>query len=211
MCSSLNCLLQKSVKWKWTQECKKAVQQIKETLTSSEALAHYNPALPLFLAADASSVGIGAMLFHRFEDGTEKAIAHASKTLTPTERNYSQIEQEALASIYGVRKFHQYLWGRDFALQTDHKPLTTIFGKKKGIPPTTAGRLQRWASLLLGYSFSLNTKAPKYLEMLMDFHTCQLNQISFDRQNHGNIKIIELVLYMKRNLTTYLSKLVISL
>ena len=63
MCSPLNCLLQKSVKWKWTQECKKAVQQIKETLTSSEALVHYNPVLPLFLAADASSVGIGAVLF----------------------------------------------------------------------------------------------------------------------------------------------------
>jgi len=59
---------------------------------SSEALVPYNPSLPLFLAADVSSVGIGAVLFHRFQDGTEKATAHASKTLTPTEKNYSQIE-----------------------------------------------------------------------------------------------------------------------
>ena len=65
-------------------------------------LAHYNPAFPLFLVVDASSVGISAVLFHHFGDGTEKAIAHASKTLTPTERNYSQIEREALVLIYGV-------------------------------------------------------------------------------------------------------------
>ena len=77
----------------------------------------------------------------------------ASKTLTPSERNYSQTEQEALALIYGVRKFRQYLWGRNFTLQTDHKPLTTIFGKKKGIPQPTAGSLQKWVFLPIGYSF----------------------------------------------------------
>jgi len=91
------------------------------------------------LAADASSVGIGAVIFHHYPDGTEKAIAHASKTLTSKEKNYSQIKQDGLALIYSVKKFHQYLWGREFTLQIEDKPLTTIFGNKKGIPPTTAG------------------------------------------------------------------------
>ena len=194
MCSPLNQLLQKSVKWEWTAECKNAMKRIKDTLTSSKALVHYNPSLPLFLAADASSVGIGAVLFHRFQDGTEKAIAHASKTLTPTEKNYSQIEREALALIYGVRKFHQYLWGRDFTLQTDHKPLTTIFGKKKGIPPTTAGRLQRWALLLMGYSFSIeykNTAVFGNADGLSRLPTGP--DLCFDKQNHGDINVIELV------------------
>jgi len=72
-----------------------------------------------------------------------------------TEKNYSQIEREGLALMYGVKKFHQYLWGREFTLQTDHKPLTTIFGNKKGIQTTTADRLQRWALLLMGYSFNI--------------------------------------------------------
>jgi len=96
MCSPLNCLLQKSVKWKWTQECKKAVKTIKETLTSSEALVHYNPTVPVFLAADVSSVGIGAMLFHCFDDGTEKVIAHASKTLTSMEEIILKLSEKPL-------------------------------------------------------------------------------------------------------------------
>ena len=142
LCAPLNALLQKIAKWRWSVECKEAVLKIKDKLGSVEALVHFNPSLPIVLATDASSVGIGAVIFHRYPDGTEKAISHASKTLTPSEKNYSQIEHEALALIYGVTKFHQYLWGREFTLQTDHKPLTTIFEKKKGIPPTIAGHLQ---------------------------------------------------------------------
>jgi len=85
MCFPLNHLLQKSVKWKWTAECKNSVKRIKNTLTSSEALVHWNPSLPLFLAADASSMGIGAVLFHRFQDGTEKAFTYAPKPSHPKE------------------------------------------------------------------------------------------------------------------------------
>ena len=133
LCAPMNQLLQKTAEWNWTEECKKAFHQIKEKLTSAEALVHFNPSLPIILAADAASVGIRAVIFHCYPDGTEKAIAHASKTLTPTEKNYTQIEQEGLALIYGVnlKKFHQYLWGREFTLQTDHKPLTTILERRR--------------------------------------------------------------------------------
>ena len=86
-------------------------------LSQAEALAHYDPSLPLFFAADASSMGVGAIIFHRYPDNTERAIAHASKTLTPAEKNYSQIEREALSIVYGIKKFHQYLWGRQFTIQ----------------------------------------------------------------------------------------------
>ena len=161
LCAPLNRLLRKAVEWKWIKECDQVFLQIKEKLGSAETLVHFNPSLPTVLTADASSIGIGAVISHRYPDGSEKAIAHASKTLTPTEKNYSQIEWEALALIYGIKKFHQYLWGRKFTLQTDHKPLTTIFGKKKGIPPTTAGHLQRWALILMGYSFDIEYKSTK--------------------------------------------------
>ena len=147
-------LLQKNVDWNWSKSCDIAFSSIKKLLTSSIALAHYDPVVPLILAADASNVGVGAVIYHRYPDGTERAIAHASKTLTRTEQRYAQIEKEALALVYGVQKFDQFLQGRTFTLLTDHKPLLTIFGSKKGIPTTSANRLQRWALRLMGYSYT---------------------------------------------------------
>ncbi|XP_073964383.1 uncharacterized protein [Choristoneura fumiferana] len=96
----------------------------------NKVLAHYSPELPLVLTTDASSVGVGAVISHTWPDGTERPIAYASRVLNKAEKSYSQIEREALAIIYGVKKFHQYLYGRKFVLRTDHKPLVTIFGDK---------------------------------------------------------------------------------
>ena len=60
--------------------------------------------------------------------------------------------------IFGVKRFHQYLYGRSFTLLTDHKPLTTILGSKKGISPLAAARLQCWAIILLVYQYNIKFK-----------------------------------------------------
>lgn len=147
-------LLSKNVTWEWSKECSDAFVQVKNLLTKSPCLIHYNSELPLKLACDASSYGLGCVLSH-VVNGQERPIAYASRVLSKAECNYSQIEKEALSIIYGVKKFYQYLYGRHFTLLTDHQPLLTIFGKKKGIPPMAANRLQRWAYFLTAFDFNI--------------------------------------------------------
>ena len=115
-------------------------------------MTHYNPNKQIYVDSDVSNSGFGAVILHK-EDGKLKPIQHASRTLLPVEINYSQIEKEGLAIIFAIKKFHKYVHDREFILQTDHRPLLAIFGSKKGIPTHTANRLQRWATILLNYSF----------------------------------------------------------
>ncbi len=144
----LNRLLSKDSKWKWTSECNTAFQAAKKSLTSSSVLVHYNPDLPLRVAADASPHGLGAVLSHVMPDNSERPIAYASRSLSSTEKKYAQVEKEALALIFAVKKFHQYLYGRNFTLLTDHKPLLVILGPKKGIPSLAAAHLQYTSQLI---------------------------------------------------------------
>ena len=99
----LNKLLRKDVEFIWSTHCDESLKKIKEALSSAEVLAHFDPKLPLGLACDTSKVGIGAVLYHRYDNGTERPIAYASKALTKAEQNYSQIEREALSLVYGVK------------------------------------------------------------------------------------------------------------
>ncbi|XP_053967934.1 uncharacterized protein K02A2.6-like [Anastrepha ludens] len=151
----LDKLLHKNEKFNWNADCQKAFQQFKRILNSDSMLTHYNPNLPLKVAADASNRGIGAFICHVFPDGSEKVIQHASKVLTDAEQKYSQIEKEALALVFALKKFHRFIFGRKFTLCTDHKPLIAIFGKNKGIPTYAANRLQRWALILMMYDFNI--------------------------------------------------------
>ena len=157
----LNSLLKTSTPWNWSEECERAVNEAKDRLTSASVLAHYDPQLPLCLAGDASAYGIGAVISHVFPNGSERPVAYASRTLSASEKNYSQLEKEALSLIFGIRKFHQYLYGRKFTLVTDHQPFTTIFSDKKGIPPLAAARLQRWALLLSAHHYTIQFRPTK--------------------------------------------------
>uniref|UniRef100_A0A8R1EML3 RNA-directed DNA polymerase n=4 Tax=Caenorhabditis japonica TaxID=281687 RepID=A0A8R1EML3_CAEJA len=148
-------LTKKDVDFVWTKSCESSFGRIKDVLKSDLLLTHFDPKLPIIVAADASNYGIGAVITHRMADGSEKAIFHASKSLTTAQRGYSQIEKEGLGLIFAVEKFHRYLHGRKFTLRTDHKPLLAIFGSKKGIPVYSSNRLQRWALILLNYDFDI--------------------------------------------------------
>lgn len=97
---------QSGVRWKWSAACSETLSIVKQKLVSSQVLVQYNPDLPLRLATDASPYGVGAVISHVFPNGEEKPITFASRTLTQAEKNYPQIETEALSIVFGVRKFH---------------------------------------------------------------------------------------------------------
>ncbi|XP_053662042.1 uncharacterized protein K02A2.6-like [Anopheles marshallii] len=151
----LDVLLKNETSFIWTRECERAFKHFKEILSSDLLLTHYDPNAEIVVSADASAVGLGATISHKFADGSLKVVQHASRALTKAENNYSQIDREGLAIIFAVKKFHKMLYGRHFRLQTDHRPLLRIFGSKKGIPVYTANRLQRFALSLQLYDFSI--------------------------------------------------------
>lgn len=155
MLKPLHQLLCHDKAWKWTEQCEQAFTQTKTALLESNVLTHFDPKLPLQLACDASPYGVGAVVSHIMPSGEERPIAFASRTLSKAESNYAQIEREALGIVFGVRKFHQYLFWRRFILLTDHPPLTTIFGPHTGIPPLAASRMQRWALLLSAHTYDI--------------------------------------------------------
>lgn len=147
----LDSLLKKDATWKWTRQHQHAFQQLTTILQSEHLLTHYDPKLTIIVAADASDYRIGAVMQHKMSNGSIKAVTHVSRTLTPAEQKYSQIEKEGLALIFAVTKFHTYVYGRHFTLLTDHQPLIPIFGSKKH----SAKRLHCWSVILLVYDFKI--------------------------------------------------------
>ena len=104
---------------------------------------------PFILQTDASSDGIGAILLQE-EEQVKHPVAFASKKLLPRERNYSTIEREALAIVWGIQKFQNYLLGTHFFLETDHHPLQYLDKAKY-----QNSRIMRWTLLLQPYRFTV--------------------------------------------------------
>ncbi|XP_014364079.2 uncharacterized protein LOC106715315 [Papilio machaon] len=131
-------------------------------ITINPLLKDYHYPLPriedLFAAlggVDSSAYGLGAVLTQRDAEGRERPLCCASRTLNAAELNYSQLDKEALAIVFGVTKHHNYLYGRYFTIRSDHRPLSYIFGKNKGLPVTAASRIQRYAVKLAAYNFGI--------------------------------------------------------
>ena len=113
----------------------------------------------MVLECEACPYGIGAVISHRFPDNFERPIAYVSRFLNAAEKNYSQIEKEGLAIVFGLSKFYMYLYGQRFTLYTDHKPLLKIFAPNSATSTLAAARLQRWSLLLSSYQYEIRYRS----------------------------------------------------
>ncbi|XP_031330712.1 uncharacterized protein K02A2.6-like [Photinus pyralis] len=147
-------LLRKDVVFCWNDECQTAFDKSKELLGHCFTLTHYNPDNEIIITTDASAYGLGAVLSQKVNNEV-KPVMCASCTLSAAEKNYSQVEKEALGIVFAIKKFHKFIFGHKFTLITDHEPLKTIFGNKKSIPTLSHSRLQRWAIILSGYEYNI--------------------------------------------------------
>jgi transposase InsO family protein len=138
--------------WQWGTAQDKAFEAVKAELTRPTTLALYDQDAPTKITADASAYGIGAVLLQQ-QNKVWKPVAYASKSMTETERRYSQIEKEALALVWACEKFEDYVLGKEIQLETDHKPLVPLLGKMHldSLPP----RILRFKLRLMRFSYSI--------------------------------------------------------
>ena len=147
-------LLNKRNQWVWGEPQQKAFARVKEILTSSPVLALFDPNLETIISADASSFGLGAVLLQRQPTGDLKPVAYVSRSMTPTEQRYAQIEKEALAFTWACERLSDYLIGLKFHINTDHKPLVPLFSSKhlEQLPI----RVQRFRLRMMQFRFSIS-------------------------------------------------------
>ena len=136
--------------WKWGTKEEEAFEQIKKLLTNAPVMAYFAKDAKTRLVTDASPVGLGAVLEQQQEDGSYRPVYYASRKLSNVEKRYSQFEREALAVRWACQKFYLYLYGIEFELRTDHKPLVTVLGVKS-TPPSA--RIERWLLYLQQFRY----------------------------------------------------------
>ena len=125
----LNSLLEKDREFKWTNECQSSFVNLKEKLINDPIVAYPDFQLPFKLYTDASNVGLGAVLAQK-QDGKERIICCASRTLNRAEQNYNTTKKECLAIVWGIKLFRSYLISKPFEVYMDHKSLQWLRSMK---------------------------------------------------------------------------------
>ncbi|KAL1460265.1 hypothetical protein WDU94_012186 [Cyamophila willieti] len=146
-------LLKKDNLWCWECQHEKEFNDLKYLICKAPVLQFFNANRPIILNVDASQSAVGACLL---QDG--KPVAYSSRSLTETQKHWAQIEKELFAIWFGATKFHQYCFGQSILVETDHKPLITLFKKSLADIPN---RLQRLMMKLQMYDLNVIYKSGK--------------------------------------------------
>ena len=167
----------------WGPEQQQSFDELKKRLSSAETLGYFDKNAPTKVIADANPrpVGLGAVLVQ--EQG--RVIIYASRSLSDTERRYSQTEKEALAIAWACERFHAYLYGAEFELMTDHKPLECIFSLKS----KTCTRIERWLLRMQPNKFTVKyIPGPKDIADPLSRHLCVMPPSEHKDQTEESVK-----------------------
>lgn len=145
--SKLRELTKKDSMFSWTKEHELELQSLKLLVTKAPVLKIFDPNLPIVVQCDASSEGLGCCLLQ-----SGHAVSFASRCLSKSEKRWAQIEKELAAIVFAFEKFHNFLYGFEVTVQTDHKPLIPIFSKHLD---NVSARLQRMLLKLLKYKINV--------------------------------------------------------
>ena len=147
----LRALTRKGEKFEWNEEEEQAFQILKQKFARASMLAYFDRDAHTRVIADASPVGLGAVLVQEVK-GQSRAVCYASRSLSDTERRYSQTEKEALALVWACERINLYLCGLpEFDLVTDHQALKTIYGPRS----KPSARIERWVLHLQPFNYKV--------------------------------------------------------
>ena len=134
----------------WGDPQETSFQRLKDLPTQADTLAYFKNECRTRIVADAGPTGIGAVLT-QLQNGMWRVISYASRNLTDVERRYSQTEKEGLALVWACERFKLHVYGHEFELEADHKPLKYIYDTSS----KPSARLERWILRLQGYNFKV--------------------------------------------------------
>ncbi len=156
LATPLTDLTRKSQPFRWTVECQKAFEDLKDKLVTSPILIKANLCKQFILETDANQHHVAAVLLQYDDERLLRAVGYFSKKLKNTEVRYLTTDREALAIVLACRQFHHYLWGTKFVIRTDHQPITTVFRQR-----TKSPRMKRWMLEMREYRFRVEYKKRK--------------------------------------------------
>ena len=152
--SPLYSLMKKDVQFKWGPDQQRSFNKLKFMFKQNVWLRFFNPTFDTMLETDASGYGISAVLFQRADSSYPwLPVQCTSRTLNNAEKNYSNIEREALSVVFGVEKFKHFLLGTKFLIRNDQKPLVKLFAHNLGVSNSCSARIQRWSLKLSQYNY----------------------------------------------------------
>ena len=148
-------LLREDTNWAWSEQHQQSYSRLKQLVTQTPVLAFFNSEAKTIVSADASSYGLGATLFQLQADGRKAPVIYTTRALNDKEKQYAQIEKEALALVWACERFDCYLLGREdpLVVETDHKPLVTILNKQT--LDQCSPRIQRLKMRMMKFHFEV--------------------------------------------------------